>query len=709
MRRMRTQAQTRMVEAEITMQNKKIIKIGLAGNPNAGKTTVFNAITGASQKVGNYPGVTVEKKEGRRVHKGVEFRVFDLPGIYSLTAYSADEVVARDFIIDEKPDIIIDVLDSTNLERNLYLCLQLQELGIPVIGALNVIDQAESMGITIDEKELSGLLGIPMIRTIGTKGRGIEELLDAVIAYYDAGVPLVRRTDYGPELEPEIDALESLILRDQDFAAKYSSRWIAVKLLEKDPNVTVKLSSHTGKGEIIKRSRDSIASIEKHFGRDSEIVVSEQRYAYVHGAAIEAVKKAERSGFQVSETIDKVLLNTVLAIPIFLAMLWSVFQATFKLGEYPMEWLESFFSWLALSAAPLLPEGLVRSLVVDGVIGGVGGVLSFVPLIIILFFFLSFLEDTGYMARAAFITDKFLHLFGLHGQSFMPMMLGFGCSVPAMMAARTLKSRRDRILTILVTPFMSCGAKLPVYILLSAAFFPANAGNVVMSIYLVGVVLALFSSVVFRRTILCGNETPFVMELPPYRVPTLKGVVWHVWEKTRSYIKKAGTVILAASVLIWALTTFPAMPQQENMDEPLPENYRLEYSAAGRIGKAIEPVIRPIGFDWRIGISAITGFAAKEVVVSTLGVLYKVGSEEEEGSESLREAIRNDEKFTPLVGYALMLFVLISAPCIAALSVMGAEAGWKWVGFHFVYTLTLAWIICFAVYQTGTRLGLGIS
>jgi ferrous iron transport protein B len=715
------------------MNTKRVIKIGLAGNPNSGKTTVFNAITGANQKVGNYPGVTVEKKEGRRIYDGVEFRVFDLPGTYSLTAYSADEVVTRDFIIDEKPDIVIDVLDSTNIERNLYLCLQLQELGIPVVGALNIVDQAESMGILIDEKKLAGLLGIPMIRTVGTKGRGIEDLLSAVIAYYDAGTPVVRLTDYGPELEAEIKVLVDNISKDSNFTKKYSPRWIAIKLLERDQNVLFRIEEHTDGKNIKKKAFDSTKKIGGHFGRDSEIVVSEQRYAYVHGAVVESVRKVEKSGSQISEWVDRVLINRVLGLPIFLFVIWAIFQTTFTLGEYPMVWMETFFSRLSETASVYIPQGLVHSLVVDGIIGGVGGVFSFVPLIIILFLLLSFLEDSGYMARAAFITDKFLHLFGLHGQSFMPMMLGFGCSVPAIMAARTLKSQRDRILTILILPFMSCSAKLPVYVLLAAAFFPKNAGNVVMSIYLIGVVLALISSIILSNTVLKGKDTPFVMELPPYRMPTLKGVLWHVWEKTWMYLKKAGTVILAAAILIWFITTFPVMSEDGAKYDSLANAYRvehstdkdlsaavesyvetiksedkLEYSVAGRIGKFIEPAIRPVGFDWKIGISAVTGFAAKEVVVSTLGVLYKVGTEENEESESLREAIQKDKVFNPLVAYGLMLFTLIVAPCFAALSVMGSEAGWKWVGFHFVYTVSLAWLICFTVYQTGKALGVGM-
>jgi len=524
-----------------------------------------------------------------------------------------------------------------------------------------------------------------------------------------------------------------MIGQDNSFLRIYPKRWMAIKLIEKDLNVLQKIDSHCNAEMIREKSKECIKRIEAHFGRDSEIVVSEQRYAYVHGAVTEAVQKIERGGFQISEWIDKVLLNRIFGLPIFLFILWGIFQATFKIGEVPMGWMEALFSFLSEKASLAIPAGFFHSLVVEGIIGGVGGVFSFVPLIIILFLFLSILEDTGYMARAAFIMDKFLHIFGLHGQSFMPMILGFGCSVPAIMASRTLKSPKDRIMTVLITPFMSCGAKLPVYVLLAGAFFANNAGNVVMSIYLVGVVLALLSSILLRSTIFKGEETPFVMELPPYRMPTFVGISWHVFEKTWMYLKKAGTVILAASIIIWVITTFPILKEDPLKYEGLAKNYKIEnagskifetdikkyvdaakaedkmeHSIAGRAGKFIEPVIRPIGFDWKIGISAITGFAAKEVVVSTLGVLYRIGTGEDEESESLRDAIRKDKAFNPLVAYNLMLFILIVAPCFAAQSMMGSEIGWRWVGFHFIYTFVLAWLLCFTVYKVGIAFGLGV-
>jgi len=704
------------------------LKVALAGNPNAGKTTIFNALTGAHHKVGNYPGVTVEKREGSRTRNGTEYNFIDLPGIYSLTAYSIDEVVARDFLLDHRPDVIVDVMDSTNLSRHLYLCLQFQELGIPVVGALNMSDEAEAKGIRIDDAALSQVLGIRMVKTIGPKGDGMERLLDAVdatMADYKAESKPAKYIRYGTELEEKLEKLESRIATDTVFAARFPARWLAVKLIEKDSHAFEKLESHQNAAEIAREAREASAWIDHHFGKDAEIVVSEQRYGYIRGAVREAITIEHKPDFSVTESIDRVVMNRFLALPIFIGVLWAVFQITFVLGEYPMLWLETLFAWLGHAASLVIPDGFLRSLVVDGIIGGVGGVFSFVPLIVLLFFLLSLLEDIGYMSRAAFATDKLLHSFGLHGQSVFPMMLGFGCSVPAIMAARTLKSPRDRIVTILVIPFMSCGAKLPVYVLLSAAFFPENAANIVMLMYAIGVVLALVSAYVLKKTLLRGEATPFVMELPPYRAPTLSGILWHVWEKTLGYIQKAGTIILASSVLIWAITTFPTYtPGQAEIDSLstryLAENpgagaeaiqayvdartaeTALAQSAAGRFGKFIEPVFRPLGFDWKIGVATITGFAAKEVVVSTLGVLYSVGLDENEESEGLRQALMNDPVFNPLVAFALMLFILVIPPCFATLATIKSELGWQWMAFSIAFMLILGWTLGFAVYQIGS-------
>ncbi len=709
--------------------SEKTLRIALAGNPNAGKTTIFNALTGAHHKVGNYPGVTVEKLEGDLSRAGRQYCLIDLPGIYSLTAYSIDEVVARDFILDEKPDIIVDVLDSTNLERNLYLCLQFQELGIPVVGALNMTDEAEAKGIRIDKKTLSASLGIPMVKTAGSKGDGMDDLLNAVDALYDSGLEKAvaneHRVQYGEEIEDKLTILQKMLSADTFFTQKYPLRWLAVKLLEKDEDARKRLLEHSNAAAIAHAADEATGWLDQHYGRDSEIVVSEQRYGYIRGAVKESLKIIKKPDFSITESIDRVIMNRFLALPIFIGVLWLLFQLTFTIGAYPMDWLDQFFTFLSGVLNNALPDTFFRSLLVDGIIGGVGGVLSFVPLIVLLFFFLSILEDVGYMSRAAFATDKLLHAFGLHGQSIFPMMLGFGCSVPAIMAARTLKNPRDRILTILITPFMSCGAKLPVHVLLAAAFFPNNAANMVMLLYACGVVLSLLSALVLRKTILRGDPTPFVMELPPYRAPTLRGVLWHVWGKTYQYVKKAGTVILAASILIWVVTTFPSYTPSAAETDAFAASYRaenpyaddeevaaymqisseqlaVEHSYAGRFGHFIEPAFRVMGFDWKLATASITGFAAKEVIVSTLGILYRVGSEEQKESEALRDAISHDPHMTPLIAFVFMLFTLIIPPCFAALAAIKTEIGWKWLGFELVFLLVFGWALCTIVFQLGS-------
>ncbi len=684
----------------------KTLTVALAGNPNAGKTSLFNALTGAHHKVGNYPGVTVEKREGSRIRNGIEYRFIDLPGIYSLTAYSIDEVVTRDFLLDEAPDVIVDVLDSANLERNLYLCLQFQELGIPIAGALNMSDEAAAKGIEIDAATLGAVLGIPLAKTVGTKGEGVEALLDMI----DETVSRERTAEtrkslrYGSEIEALLAPIETLISEDVSFVTRFPARWLAVKLLEKDAHAGELLSAHPKSGTILAKAGDAITWMEKHYGKDAEIIVSEQRYGYIRGAAKEAVRVLPKNKFSVTEAIDRVVMNRFLALPIFVAVLWSVFKLTFTLGSYPMGWLETGFGWLSGLAASAIPEGFARSLVVDGILGGVGGVFSFIPLIVILFFLLAILEDIGYMSRAAFATDKILHAFGLHGQSVFPMMLGFGCSVPAIMAARTLKSRRDRIVTILIIPFMSCGAKLPVHVLLAAAFFPNNAAEMVMVVYAIGVALSLVSAWALKKTVLRGAATPFVMELPPFRSPTLRGIIWHVWEKTWFYLKKAATTILGATILIWAITTFPVYDSR-GLNPSDAAEAKLEHSIAGRLGKFLEPAFKPLGFDWKIAVASVTGFAAKEIVVSTLGVLYRVGTDATHESESLRIALRNDPNFNPLTAFALMLFTLVIPPCFAALATIKAEIGWKWLGFAICFMLGMGWVLGAIVYQGGRLLG----
>lgn len=712
---------------------KQNVIIAIAGNPNCGKTTIFNAITGAHHKVGNYPGVTVEKREGSRRFMGRNLTVVDLPGTYSLTAYSPDEMAARDFLLNEKPDVVIDVMDSSNIERHLYLCMQFRELGVPVIGALNMADEAEAAGVQIDVAQLSSLMGLPFVRTVGTRGRGVEDLLSATLDLVDsltaadlsansgtgsgpAEGPAVAgpgvagpALDYGMEMEEKLAQLTAALSQDAEFCRRYPARWLAIKLLEKDADAYSRLAGHSQAAAVAEQARAAAVWLEKHFGRDAEIVVSEQRYAFVHGAVRETVSRKVVLKQTVTENIDKVLMNRFIGLPIFLLVMWGVFKLTFTLGEAPVAWVEAAFGFLGELGTRLIPEGFFQSLVVDGIIGGIGGVFSFVPLIIILFFLLSILEDTGYMARVAFITDKFLHLFGLHGQSFLPMILGFGCSVPAIMATRTLRSTRDRIVTSMVIPFMSCGAKLPVYVLLAGAFFPGNPSAAVMSIYGVGVLLAFLSALLFKKTLLRGEPTPFVMELPPYRAPTWRGLFWHVGEKTLKYVKKAGTIILAASVLIWAITTFPVLPEDrisETASHDQIAQQTLEYSLAGRFGQVIEPLVRPLGFDWRVGVAVVTGFAAKEIVVSTLGVMYASASDE--SGIALTAALQADPLFSPLVAFCLMLFILIIPPCFAAMATLRAELGWKWLGVSIAYLLALGWVVTFIANTVGRAAGLGI-
>ncbi len=703
---------------------KKRVRIALAGNPNSGKTSVFNAMTGARQHVGNYPGVTVEHKEGFRRINGVELAIVDLPGTYSLTAHSEDELVARDFIVEEKPDAVIAVVDASNLERNLYLVTQLLELQVPLVLDFNMSDVADARGYSFDYNMLAELLGTPIVPTVGNKGQGIDRLLRAAVELASSTQTHKEHiVKYGREVEAEIEKLEAL-LEGETVLEGYPSRWLAVKLLENDEEARRKVSeSGAGSDVILAQADMSIRHIEGVYDDAPEVVLAEARYGFISGACQEAVQSTVQTRHDASDLIDRVVTNRLLGIPIFLALMWAVFQLTFKLGEPPMGCIESGFEWLGGAVASVLPEGLLQSLIVDGIIGGVGGVLVFLPNILLLFLAIAFLEDSGYMARAAFIMDRVMHKIGLHGKSFIPLLLGFGCTIPAVMATRTLENRRDRLVTILVAPLMSCGARLPVYILLTGAFFGAQvAGNVIFSLYMLGIVLAIVVAKVFRKFLLPGPSTPFVMELPPYRVPTLKGILIHMWERAGLYLKKAGTIILAISVVIWALSAFPrrlelradydarmAAAATEGAAADLEEEFsalQLERSYAGRIGHAIAPALKPIGLgDWRIGTALFAGLGAKEVVVSTMGTLYSVGETDEE-SEALRGALKQD--YNKLQAYALMVFVLLYIPCVAAVAVIKRETNsWAWAGFTVLYTTALAWVVSLLVYQGGLLLGLG--
>jgi len=691
----------------------KQITVALAGNPNSGKTTIFNNLTGARQHVGNYPGVTVEKKEGRFRHEGHEIHVVDLPGTYSLTAYTIEEVVARDFVVDEQPDVVVDVVDASNLERNLYLATQFMELGTPLILAFNMSDLAEARGYEIDTDLLSKLLGVTIVRTVGHKGEGMEELKDAIVKVAVSGARQRPATvTYGDEVERALAPLVECLSREPALMERFRLRWLAVKLLEKDQDVRRKIEELVAEpAPILSLAEAAAAHIESSFGDASEVVIADQRYGFISGACREAARVTVEARHTMSDRVDSVVMNRVLGIPIFLGLMYAVFKLTFTLGEPPMGWIEGFFEWLGGAVGSLWPAGsqsALKSLLVDGIIGGVGGVLVFLPNILLLFLAIAILEDSGYMARAAFIIDRLMHKIGLHGRSFIPMLIGFGCTVPAIMATRTLDTRRDRLTTILVLPLMSCGARLPIYMLFIPAFFPeAWRTPVLWAIYLIGIALAILLAKALRSSLFKGEVAPFVMELPPYRMPTLKGTLIHMWERAWLFLRKAGTIIVGISVLLWAMTSYPKPPETQlrDLDEDHARNVELSYSLAGRIGHLLEPVMRPIGFDWKTSTAMIGAFAAKEVFVAQLGIVHSLGETDEE-SEPLRDVLRRE--YTPLQAFCIMLFCLISVPCMVTIATTWKETGsWKWPLLQLVGLTLLAYVVTLIVYQTGSLLGIG--
>ena len=702
--------------------------VALAGNPNSGKTTIFNNITGARQHVGNYAGVTVERREGFRRFQGQDLLLVDLPGTYSLTANSLDEIVARNVIIDEKPDLIVNILDASNLERNLYLALQLLELERPLVLALNMTDMAEKAGIRINSDVLRTRLDVPVVKLIGNRNQGTEELLQTVVESSKRTIYRPFSIDYGAKIEAAIvevtEALQNLT------HVKFPIRWLAVKLLENDTEVQaslLKIEGGSAVAAIVARVRNKTAVL---LGEELEIAMAEARYRVVADIVAEFVDSSGRQEQTVSDRIDRVLTHRVLGLPLFFGIMWLLFNVVFTVGEIPQGWIEDAVKWFSDLVSANLAEGELRSLLVDGIIGGVGSVLTFLPSILLLFFGIALLEDTGYMARAAFVMDRVMRAVGLHGKSFIPLLLGFGCSVPAVMGARTLENKSDRMVTILVSPLMSCSARLPVYTLLIAAFFSENvAGSVLFSIYFLGISLAILMALVFRKWMFPGASEPFIMEMPPYHLPTLRSIAIHMWERSILYLKKAGTLILAASILIWFITNYPANVEYskdydaakgqitEQYDEvaakPLlaqldqeQAGEKLALSYAGQFGHFIEPVIKPLGFDWKMGVGLVSAVAAKEVLVSTLATIYSVGDVEED-SQSLQEALAADAAFSPLVAFSLMVFTLIYSPCLAVLAVVRRETNsWKWPAFSFVYSTTLAWIMSFVVYQGGRLIGL---
>ncbi|MCK5003879.1 MAG: ferrous iron transport protein B [Candidatus Aminicenantes bacterium] len=706
--------------------NRKDISVALVGNPNSGKTSIFNLLVGSNRKVGNFTGVTVDKYEGTIKYKGYSIKIIDLPGTYSLSAYSPEEVITRNFLLKEKTDVVVDVIDGSNLERNLYLTTQLMELGTDMLVALNMYDEVKKSGISIDFKQLQILLGSHVIPTSAITKTGFTSLLDHIIRVFEGKITIAKnKLTYSNEMEEMISGLEEVIKVDKDIVSGLHPRWIAIKLLENDQLIHELVSEKPIWSEVKLKLKETSLYYSEKYRSDPELIITEDRHSFIRGALKETVQDTVKEKKSITDKIDSVLLNRVIGLPIFLGIMWLIFQLTFTLGNPFVELIESFFRTAGASISELLPVGIFRSLVSDGIIAGVGGVIVFIPNIILLFLAIALLEGTGYMARAAFVIDKVMHKAGLHGKSFIPMLTGFGCSVPAIMATRTLKSKSDRIVTMLIIPFMSCGAKLPVYILLIGAFFPSNiAGNILFGIYLFGVLIAILSAKILKKAFFKGESEPFVMELPPYRMPTLKAVFFQTSFKARMYLKKAGTIILLASILIWGASNFPKDSSLENDFRINRENVltkieltdtqkekaikvleldtrskQLEYSLAGRIGKFIEPGIAPLGFDWRIGVALTAGFAAKEIVVSTLGTIFSLGDVDEQ-SEDLTKILSKDPAFSIPVALSLIVFVLLYVPCIAATTVFHKESGsWKWTRFFIFYTIAMGWVMSFFVYR----------
>ena len=721
------------------LEKGKVINVALVGNPNCGKTTFFNYASGSHERVGNYSGVTVDAKEAFLKKDGYTFKIVDLPGTYSITEYSPEELYVRTHIMEKMPDIVINVVDASNLKRNLFLTTQLIDMNIKVVIALNMYDELEKKGAKFDYDSLGKMLGIPIIPTVASKGIGVDELFNKLIEVYEDRDPSVRHIhiNYGSLIEGALKNIQDAIWKNPQITDKLSSRYIAVKLLETDKTTLSKLEKLSNFEQIKSLTECTIVDLEKEYGERSETIITDAKYGFIDGALKETYQELPKDRYKIKREWDDVLTHKIWGFPIFLFLMWLMFQATFTLGSYPMDWIDSGVGLLGELVQNIMPEGALRDLLVDGIIGGVGGVIVFLPNILILFFFISLMEDTGYMARASFIMDKLMHKIGLHGKSFIPLVMGFGCNVPAIMATRTLDNKKDRILTMIITPFMSCSARLPVYVLLISAIFPKNQGLVLFSIYIIGVLLAIITALIMKRVAFAKKEVPFIMELPPYRIPTIKNTSLHMWHKGQQYLKKMGTVILLASILIWGLGYYPSNikydtdydaqiknltnnklfkdnEKQEKVAqlELNKESERQEKSYIGQMGHAIEPIIKPLGFDWKMGVSIITGLAAKEIVVSTMGILYQADRKADETSDSLQKKLKEqthnsgehigEKVFTPLVSFGFMLFILIYFPCIAVIAAIKKESSWSWALFTMVYTTSIAWLVAFATYQIGS-------
>ena len=701
---------------EAAEQRHHIINVALVGNPNCGKTSLFNFASGAHERVGNYSGVTVDAKEGQANFEGYQFNLVDLPGTYSLSAYSPEELYVRKQIIEKTPDIIINVIDASNLERNLYLTTQLIDMHVRMVVALNMFDETEKRGDNVDYNRLSELFGVPMVPTTFTSGMGVKELFHQVIQLYEGAEDEEIHfrhihINHGHEIEHGISEIQEHLKLEPNLRQRYSTRYLAIKLLEGDSDVEAYIKQMADAKEILHHRDTAAERVMEETGNDCETAIMDAKYGFINGALKEANYHTgnKKDTYQVTHLIDRVITNRFLGFPIFILLLFVMFSATFVLGQVPMDWIDNGVAALGEMLSKQLPDGPVKDMLVDGVIGGVGAVIVFLPQILILYFFISFMEDSGYMARAAFIMDKLMHKMGLHGKSFIPLIMGFGCNVPAVMATRTIESHRSRLITMLILPMMSCSARLPIYIMMTGTFFALRYRSVVMlSLYLTGIVMAVLLSRLFSRFLVKGEDTPFVMELPPYRFPTWKAMGRHTWEKGKQYLKKMGGIILVASIIVWALGYFPH-------NEQLSPREQQEQSYIGRIGKAVEPVFRPQGFDWKLDVGLISGVGAKEIVASTMGVLYSnndsFGDDKSYNDQSGKYEILHKQMtadgIRPLTAYCFLLFVLLYFPCLATIAAIKGETGsWRWAGFAAIYTTLVAWIVSAAVYQVGTFFGL---
>ena len=685
------------------------INVALIGNPNCGKTSLFNFASGAHGHVGNYSGVTVDASEARATCDGFVFNLTDLPGTYSLSCYSPEELYVREHLMKRHPDVVINVIDSSNLERNLYLTTQLVDMNVRMVCALNMYDEFERRGDTLDTQTLSTLFGVPFVCTSFKSGRGVQELFREVISVFEDCNASVRHIhiNHGHEIESGIAHIQQYLKRNEVVRTLFSTRYMAIKLLEHDDRAEAYVAKMENAKEIMAARDAAELRVKEEKKTDSETAIMDAKYGFIHGALTEAGFRqgTKEDTYRMTHFIDDVLSNKYLGFPIFFLILYVMFQTTFSLGQYPMDWIESAVSWLGEQASALMPEGPLRSMLVEGVIGGVGAVIVFLPQILILYFFISLMEDSGYMARAAFIMDKLMHKMGLHGKSFIPLIMGFGCNVPAIMATRTIESRRSRLITMLILPFMSCSARLPIYIMIIGTFFAAQYRSWVMiMLYVIGVIVAIIVSKVFSSFVVKGEDTPFVMELPPYRWPTPKAIGRHTWEKGKEYLKKMGGIILVASIVVWALGYFPH-------DESLSPVQQKEQSYIGSIGKAVEPVFELQGFNWKLDVSLIAGVGAKEIVASTIGVIYSgddsFGDDDSFSDDTAKYSrLRNQmlaDGITPLAAFSYLLFVLLYFPCIATVIAIRNETGsWSWAAFSAFYTTAIAWIVSMLVYQIGS-------